>query len=369
MASFLAISPSKPPLRVKYLEYYESSNFRTLTNQGEIGMSQQQKLEKVLDLLLSEDSDQAAELLHQIIVEKARVIYENIVEEEDVADEDKEEVTESEDEVGGEPNKDFTDEIASDKEEVDADEQNDGEAGGEEAGEGSDEEGEEAAGEEMGEGDVEDRVEDLESQLAELRAEFDALMGEEMQEPEHADLAGEFGDDVEPADDMDGEMPDMGGMGGEEKVVGEVVATMFEKKKNKKLEVAPQKKDAKKDKKVDEETQFLSKVGDTGQKGTAKLVGTGKNTPLGAEQTKSSFTNIPPRKDYGGKPTNILGSKATGGEYGKYNGDSATDDTPSDNVKVEPKKSGVKADTTAKYTGGKSAGPGFTKSPLTKKPA
>ena len=46
-------------------------------------MSQQQKLEKVLDLLLSEDSDQAAELLHQIIVEKARVIYESIVEEDD----------------------------------------------------------------------------------------------------------------------------------------------------------------------------------------------------------------------------------------------------------------------------------------------
>jgi len=38
-------------------------------------MSQQQKLEQVLDLLLSEDSDQAAEILHQIIVEKARTIY------------------------------------------------------------------------------------------------------------------------------------------------------------------------------------------------------------------------------------------------------------------------------------------------------
>jgi hypothetical protein len=332
-------------------------------------MSQQQKLEKVLDLLLSEDSDQAAELLHQIIVEKARVIYESIVEEDD--EEDKEDLDES-DEVGGEPNKDFTDEIASDKDEVDADEQNDGEAGGDEDdGEGSDDEDEEGAEDEFGaeEGTTEERVEDLESQLAELRAEFDALMGEEMQEPQHADLAGDMDGDVQPAgDEMDAGMPDFGG-GGEEKVVGEVVATMFEKQKKDKLEVAPQKKDAKKDKKVDEETQFLSKTADTGQKGTAKLVGTGKNTPLGAEQTKSSFTNIPPRKDYGGKPTNILGSKATGGEYGKYNGDSAKDDTPSDNVKVDPKKSGVKADTTAKWTGGKASGEGFTKSPLTKKPA
>jgi hypothetical protein len=335
-------------------------------------MSQQQKLEKVLDLLLSEDSDQAAELLHQIIVEKARVIYESIVEEDDAENEDLDES----DEVGGEPNKDFTDEISSDQDEVNSDEQNDGEAGGsEDDSEGSDDEDEEGAmdnmGDEMGgEGTTEERVEDLESQLAELRAEFDALMGEEMQEPQHADMAGdmEMGGDVQPAGDDMGGMPDFGG-GAEEKVVGEVVATMFEKQKKAKLEVAPQKKDAKKDKKVDEETQFLNKTADTGQKGTAKLVGTGKNTPLGAEQTKSSFTNIPARKDYGGKPTNILGSKSTGGEYGKYNGDSAKNDTPSDNVKVEPKKNSVKADTTAKWTGGKASGAGFTKSPLTKKPA
>lgn len=358
MASFTAISASNPSLRVKYLEYHKSGILEFLTNQGEIGMSQQQKLEKVLDLLLSEDSDQAAELLHQIIVEKARVIYESIVEEEDVA------VTEGEDdEVGGEPNKDFTDEIASDKEEVDSDEQNDGEAGGEEAGEGSEEDHEEDMG---AEASTEERVEDLESQLAELRAEFDALMGEEMQEPQHADLAGDMGDEVAPA--MDNGMPDMGGMGGEEKVVGEVVATMFEKSAKAKLAVAPQKKDVNKDKKVDEETQFLNKTGNTGQTGKAGLVGTGKNTPLGAEQDKSTFTKPPAKKDYGGTPDNLLGSKATGGEYGKFNAGTGKDDTPSDNVNVKPKNSGVKADTTPKWTGGKTAGGEFNKSPLTKKP-
>jgi hypothetical protein len=340
-------------------------------------MSQQKKLEKVLDLLLSEDSEQASELLHQIIVEKARVIYEGIVDEEDVEETDKDELDES-DEVGGEPNKDFTDEISTDKEEVDADEHNDGEAGSDEESDDGDEEGEEddEFGDEddgMGEGSTEDRIEDLESQLSELRAEFDALMGEEMQEPEHADLGGEFGgDEVEPADEFGGDemgAPDMGGMGGEDKVVGEVVATMFEKSKKPKLEVAKQKKDEKKDKKVDEETKFLNKTADTGQRGTAKLVGTGKGMTLGAEQNKSPYTNIPARKDYGGKPTKIGGNGGSGGEYGKYNGDSAKDDTPSDNVNVEPKKNGVKADTTAKFTGGKAAGPGFTKSPLTKKPA
>jgi hypothetical protein len=121
--------------------------------------------------------------------------------------------------------------------------------------------------------------------------------------------------------------------------------------------------------KVAEETKFLNKTGDTGQKSAAPgFVGTGKNTPKGAEQDKSSFTNIPPRKDYGGSPKNILGGGPTGGEYGKFNAGTGKDDTPSDNVDVDPKKSGVKADTTAKWTGGKSAGAGFDKSPLTKKP-
>lgn len=333
-------------------------------------MSQQKKLEQVLDLLLSEDSDRAAELLHQIIVEKARTIYESIVDETDEP-EDEGAISEEDDEVGGEPDTDFTDEISDDETEIASDEENDGEA------DDSDEDGESEFGDddEMGEGSTEDRVEDLESQLAELRAEFDALMGEEMQEPNHADLSGEMDDEFGGDDeDMGGDEfggNDMPSMGGEEQVVGEVVAKFMEKKKASKLEVAKQAKkgDLKKkgEKKVDEETQFLSRVADTGQRGTAKLVGTGKDTPLGAEQTKSSFTNIPARKDYGGKPAKIGGG--TGGEYGKYNGDSAQSKTPTDNVDVKPKNSSVKADTTAKYTGGKAAGEGFAKSPLTKKPA
>lgn len=348
-------------------------------------MSQQQKLEKVLDLLLSEDQNQAAELLHQIIVEKARNIYESIVdEEEDITDEN-EELDEA-DEVGGEPSKDFTDEISSDEDDVESDEENGGEAGSDEDDEDMEDDTDDfdMEDDEGGEGTADERLDDLETQLADLRAEFDALMGEEMQEPNHAGLGDEFGDDdmgdefgdddmdmgdefgdddVEPA----GDMPNFGGP--DEKVVGEVVAVMHEKKKAAKLEKAPQAKDKKKDKKVDEETQFLSKVADTGQRGTAKLVGTGKGMTLGAEQNKSPYTSIPARKDYGGKPTKIGGNGGTGGEYGKYHGDSAKDETITDNVGLEPKKNGVKADTTAKFTGGKSAGTGFTKSPLSKKPS
>lgn len=330
-----------------------------------MSQAQQRKLEQVLECLLSEDSDQAAELLHQIIVDKARVIYESIVEEE---------AEENDDVVGGEPNKEFTDEISSDKDEVSADEQNDGEAGGEddELADDDSEDDEFEMDDDSGTDSTEERVDDLESQLAELRAEFDALMGEELQEPNHADLGnmddqGMGGDDgVTQAGGMDDDMPSFGG---DDKVVGEVVATMFEKSKTKKLDKAPQAKDKKKDKKVDEETQFLTKTADTGQRGKAQLVGTGKDTPLGAEQERSVFTKAPNKPSYGGTPSNLLGSRATGGEYGKFNGMSAKSDTPSDNVNVKPKSNSTKADTTPKFTGGKAAGEGFNKSPFTKKPA
>lgn len=177
-------------------------------------MSQQQKLEQVLDLLINEDSDQAAELLHQIIVEKARVIYESIVDEEadeevDEAKEDDDEKLDEAEEVGGEPSKDFTDEISSDTDEIDSDEQNDGEAEGdddsESDGESDGEFGDFGDEEEMS---TEEKVQDLEAQLASLRAEFDALMGEEFQEPNHADLPGQF-DDME--QDMGADIGDEGG--------------------------------------------------------------------------------------------------------------------------------------------------------------
>ena len=347
-------------------------------------MSQQKKLERVLNLLLSEDSDQAAELLHQIIVEKARTIYESIVDEEDVDESDEDKELDESDEVGGDPEKNFTDEISTHEDDIDSDEEFGGEPEGEDDSEGSDDEfgGEDDSegsddefGGEEGEGSTEERIEDLESQLSELRAEFDALMGEELEEPNHADLGDEMGEIESDFGDQGNEFG--GAMGGDQGGFGnEQESAMFEKKKadkkaldekKEKLEKAAQAKDKKKDKKVDEETQFLNKVADTGQKGTAKLVGTGKGMTLGAEQNKSPYTYVPPRKDSGGKPAKI--GSGTGGEYGKWNGDSAKDETITDNVKIEPKKNSVKADTTPKYTGGKAAGEGGSKTPFLKKPS
>ena len=245
-------------------------------------MAQKEKLEQVLELLLSENQEKAAELAHEIIVETARNIYESMMEAEEIADE----------------TEDFTSEIESDESEIASDEENDGELDDEEDAEGGDES--EDGGEEQ---DVEDRVEDLEAQLAELRAEFDALMDEELEEPNHADLQATIGDD----DSDDSDISEFGGdeLDNDEEDMRDP-AEMFERRMTKQLQVAPQTKKGKKETRVAEETQFLNKVADTGQRGTAKLAGTGNKSSLGAENTKSPYTNPPSQKDYGGKPVKFV---------------------------------------------------------------
>lgn len=132
------------------------------------------KLEQVLECLINEESDRASELLHDVIVEKARSVYQELVNEDDDMDLEDEEVCEEEvvaeaeedDAFGGDLADDFEDDIEADVEDdsemMDMEDEFEGE-----------------------EDEVEDRVEDLEAALADLRAEFDALMDEELDEPHH----------------------------------------------------------------------------------------------------------------------------------------------------------------------------------------
>ena len=161
-------------------------------------MTDRNKFEQMLEHLINEDSDKAKELFHQLVVEKSREIYENILAEdftteEAEEDEELEEAAEDDEKL---------DEAAEDDEEMDesfgfaegGDEEDTGDIGGDagddfvddiDAGDEGDEEGM------GGEGDIEDRVVDLEDALDDLRAEFEALMGDE---------AG--GDDMGGMDDM-----------------------------------------------------------------------------------------------------------------------------------------------------------------------
>ena len=61
-------------------------------------MDSKTKLEKVLELVINEETEQASDLLHDIFVEKSREIYADLIEEdaevEDVIEEDEDQVEE-----------------------------------------------------------------------------------------------------------------------------------------------------------------------------------------------------------------------------------------------------------------------------------
>ena len=174
-------------------------------------MTDRNKFEQMLEHLINDESDKAKELFHQLVVEKSREIYENILAEDfnEAKEEDDEEMDES-----AEEDDEGLDEAA--EEDEDEMEESFGFAEGEDEGDdiggdaGDDmiddlEAGDEGDEEDMGgEDDIEDRVVDLEDALDELKAEFEALMGDDM----GGDDMGDMGDD-----DMDMGGDDMGGMG------------------------------------------------------------------------------------------------------------------------------------------------------------
>jgi hypothetical protein len=310
-------------------------------------MSQQKKLEQILDFLVNEDVEKAEELLHDLVVEKARNIYEELVNEED---EDEDDMDEAMDEsIGGDMKQDFTRDVRTAKEDIEADELQDGEVEVEFDSEECDDD-EECEDEEDfdfdGDGefddheeehmDVEDKVEDLEAQLEELRAEFEQLMAAELEEPHHD--AEDF--------EVDGEA--------EMELEPEMEEGMY----------------------VGEATKLQDAVPSTGQDrdaGTGKLVGTGKQSKSGKVDTKSTFTDAPAKSIDGAKPVDF--GKGKGGQPdGPKGGDSdkAKDDTPSDNIDVNPKDvNHGKQDTDGDFVGTGShskKGATNTKSPLSTAP-
>jgi hypothetical protein len=147
-------------------------------------MTDRSKFEQMLEYLINEDQEKAKEIFHDIVVEKSREIYENLLAD-DFEEEDMEEGMEGEedmeeafgdDEEGDDMGGDASDDLVGDTKM-------------------GDEEGDEEGGED--EGDIEDRVMDLEDALDELKSEFEQLM------------AGDEGDDMGGMDDMGSD--DMGG--------------------------------------------------------------------------------------------------------------------------------------------------------------
>jgi hypothetical protein len=174
-------------------------------------MTDRNKFEQMLEHLINDESDKAKELFHQLVVEKSREIYENILAEDfnEAKEEDDEEMDESaeEDEEGLDEAAEEDDEEMEESFGFAEGEDEGGDIGGDAGDDMIDdlEAGDEGDEEDMGgEGDIEDRVVDLEDALDELKAEFEALMGDDM-----GDM-GDMGDDDMGDDDMgDDDMGDM----------------------------------------------------------------------------------------------------------------------------------------------------------------
>jgi hypothetical protein len=175
-------------------------------------MTDRSKFEQMLEHLVNEDTEKAQEIFHQLVVEKSREIYENILAEDfeidEEKDEDDEEMDESkmsddedeeveenfgfgeaDDDIGGDPTDDMIDDMGMDDE---------GDMGDDMS---MDDEGDMGGDEEL-----EDRVVDLEDAIDDLRAEFEKLMGEEgddMGDDMSMDDEGDMGDDMSMDDEED----------------------------------------------------------------------------------------------------------------------------------------------------------------------
>jgi hypothetical protein len=150
------------------------------------------KYEQLIEHIINDEEGKARALFHEIVVEKSRDIYESLMDEEY-----------AEESMGGSAVNRMVDEIASDETGGVQEDEDDEEGDMDDMspmGSMDDEEGD------MGdEGDLEQKVMDLESELDALKAEFEALMGDEEGEEEHDDM-----------DAMDMDAMDMGDEEGEE---------------------------------------------------------------------------------------------------------------------------------------------------------
>ena len=145
-----------------------------------------EKFNELIELIISEETDQAKALFHDIVVDKSRSIYESLIDEDEVVDEDDEVADEAEleesdfdEELGGDAAEEFIDDISADEEglALEADEE---------------------------EEEMEDRVVDLEDALDELKAEFEKLMGDDEGEEEmDMDMGPEMDMDAEEEPEMD----------------------------------------------------------------------------------------------------------------------------------------------------------------------
>ena len=309
------------------------------------------KFEEMLERLINEDKEGAEELFHEIVVEKSREIYENLLEDdlddEEVDEATDEEVDESDDEEVDEASDEEVDESDDDDEEVSEDfdlDEFEVEAdpmaamGGDPA---DDMMGDvempadDAAGDmggEEGDEDLEDRVMDLEDALDDLKAEFDKMM------------AGEEGEEE---GDMDMDM-DMGGDEdeGEEGEEAEEESVAFEADEDADKEVEESKKSNTPKSAAEQMREYVEKIGGDQYQSFGKMGDNGANT-------KSPVAG---KNDMGGTASNLV--QGGEGNNGDHNGLAGTSpkDMSTGNVNVPGGKAGKSLKSNTKGHGAEKKG-------------
>jgi len=244
------------------------------------------KYEQLIEFILNEQEDKAKALFHEIVVETSRGIYENLIDEDDLS------------EVGGNQVEELVDEITMDEEGMaEDDELGMGDDG---MGDDMDMDGDDHHADVGGEEELEDRVMDLEDALDELKAEFDALMGDQ-----GGDEGGEedFGADDEGEEDMM-EADDEEEEGLEESADDEEMEESVQEAKDPKKEKML--KDKKEPKKMTESEwirEYVEKIGDIYQQDPAK--GEGKEVGDGGSTAVAAKSIVAGKNDMGGTTQNI----------------------------------------------------------------
>jgi hypothetical protein len=148
------------------------------------------KFEQLIEFVINDEQQRARELFHDIVVEKSRQIYEEMMQDDE--SEEGKEIDEAADEdieesLGGDQADDLIDDVETEEEGISME---------------GDEEGEDHHADMGGEEELEDRVVDLEDKLDELMAEFEALMGDEKMDGMDGDMDMDMDMDVADDDGM-----------------------------------------------------------------------------------------------------------------------------------------------------------------------
>ena len=145
------------------------------------------KFEKLFDLIINEDEERAKQLFHEIVVEKSRELYENMMEEEAI----EEGVSDLHDEISMEESGELAEDDMDSDEPVDMDSDDhmdmDSDYDMDMDSDDMDDAADDMEDMDSSEDDLEDRVVDLEDKLDDIIARFEREMGDDSDEDSEED--------------------------------------------------------------------------------------------------------------------------------------------------------------------------------------